>query len=264
MENNNRVALIIGAGDSTGAAIARRFAREGYVACVTRRSADKLQPLVDSIIAEGGRGHGFASDARKEDQVAELIETIERDIGPIEVMVFNIGANVPCSILEETARKYFKIWEMACFAGFLTSQAVAKRMVARGRGTILFTEVVRRELSQSPILARDGVADRTRLERCLDAYLSMAHLHNPEAGCAIPALGAEIARAETPVREEAEHWLRALQQAWAQTLGDGELAWALIAQCVGALLVARMLASEETQREVLDASRSMLHSALSQ
>lgn len=139
MENNNRVALIIGAGDSTGAAIARRFAREGYVACVTRRSADKLQPLVDSIIAEGGRAHGFASDARKEDQVAELIETIERDIGPIEVMVFNIGANVPCSILQETARKYFKIWEMACFAGFLTSQAVAKRMVARGRGTILFT-----------------------------------------------------------------------------------------------------------------------------
>ncbi len=139
MENNNRVALIIGAGDSTGAAIARRFAREGYVACVTRRSADKLQPLVDSIIGEGGRAHGFASDARKEDQVAELVETIERDIGPIEVMVFNIGANVPCSILEETARKYFKIWEMACFAGFLTSQAVAKRMVVRGRGTILFT-----------------------------------------------------------------------------------------------------------------------------
>ncbi|EQM74031.1 SDR family oxidoreductase [Stutzerimonas stutzeri] len=139
MENNNRVALIIGAGDSTGAAIARRFAREGYVACVTRRSADKLQPLVDSIIGEGGRAHGFASDARKEDQVAELVETIERNIGPIEVMVFNIGANVPCSILEETARKYFKIWEMACFAGFLTSQAVAKRMVVRGRGTILFT-----------------------------------------------------------------------------------------------------------------------------
>ena len=100
MENNNRVALIIGAGDSTGAAIARRFAREGYVACLTRRSADKLQPLVDSILAEGGRAHGFASDARKEDQVAELVETIERDIGPIEVMVFNIGANVPCSILE--------------------------------------------------------------------------------------------------------------------------------------------------------------------
>ena len=134
-----KVALVIGAGDATGGAIARRFAREGYVVCVTRRSLDKLQPLLDSIREAGGEAHGFASDARKEEQVAELVEQIERDIGPIEVMVFNIGANVPCSILDETARKYFKIWEMACFAGFLTSQAVAKRMVARGRGTILFT-----------------------------------------------------------------------------------------------------------------------------
>lgn len=139
MNENKKVALIIGAGDATGGAIARRFAREGYVACVTRRSLDKLQPLLETIRSDGGEAHGFASDARREEQVAELVEGIERDIGPIEVMVFNIGANVPCSILEETARKYFKVWEMACFAGFLTSQAVAKRMVARGRGTILFT-----------------------------------------------------------------------------------------------------------------------------
>ena len=68
-----------------------------------------------------------------------LVEQIERDIGPIEVLVFNIGANVPCSILEETARKYFKIWEMACFSGFLNAREVARRQVARGRGTILFT-----------------------------------------------------------------------------------------------------------------------------
>ena len=134
-----KVALIIGAGDATGGAIARRFAREGYIACVTRRSADKLQPLVDSIIAEGGQAHGFASDARKEEDVAALVEAIESSIGPIEAFVFNIGANVPCSILEETARKYFKIWEMACFSGFLTGQAVARRMVKRGRGSILFT-----------------------------------------------------------------------------------------------------------------------------
>ena len=134
-----RVALVIGAGDSTGGAIAKRFAREGYVACVTRRTADKLQPLVDDIRAAGGQAHGFASAARKEEDVVALVEQIERDIGPIEVLVFNIGANVPCSILEETARKYFKIWEMACFSGFLTSQAVARRMVTRGRGTILFT-----------------------------------------------------------------------------------------------------------------------------
>ena len=138
-KNDKKVVLVIGAGDATGGAIARRFAREGFVACVTRRSADKLQPLVDGIRAEGGEAHGFASDARKEEEVAELVERIERDIGPIEAFVFNIGANVPCSILDETARKYFKIWEMACFSAFLTAQAVARCMVTRGRGTILFT-----------------------------------------------------------------------------------------------------------------------------
>ncbi|MGM3217363.1 SDR family oxidoreductase [Pseudomonas sp. PhalM4] len=131
--------LVIGAGDATGGEIAKRFAREGYVACVTRRQAEKLQPLLEEIRAAGGQAHGFGSDARKEDEVAALVETIERDIGPIEAFVFNIGANVPCSILEESPRKYFKIWEMACFAGFLTAQAVARRMVQRERGTLLFT-----------------------------------------------------------------------------------------------------------------------------
>jgi len=134
-----KVALVIGAGDSTGGAIARRFAREGYIACVTRRTADKLQPLVDSIRSEGGQAYGYSSDARKEEAVAELFEQIESEHGPVEVLVFNIGANVPCSVLEETPRKYFKIWEMACFSGFLNAQAAARRMVARGRGTILFT-----------------------------------------------------------------------------------------------------------------------------
>jgi len=137
--NNKKVVLVIGAGDATGGAIAKRFAREGYVACVTRRSADKLQPLVDAIREEGGEAHGFACDARKEEDVVALVEQIENDIGPIEAFVFNIGANVPCSILEETARKYFKIWEMACFSGFLNAREVALRMVKRKRGTILFT-----------------------------------------------------------------------------------------------------------------------------
>ena len=134
-----RVALIIGAGDATGGAIAKRFAAGGHVACITRRDADKLAPLIASITEAGGRAHGFGSDARKEEEVIALVEQIERDIGPIDVMVFNIGANVPCSILEETARKYFKIWEMACFGGFLNGREVARRMVTRGRGTILFT-----------------------------------------------------------------------------------------------------------------------------
>ena len=133
------VALVVGAGDATGSAIARRFAQEGYVACVTRRSADRLQALVDSIVAAGGEAHGFGCDARKEDEVVALIADIESRIGDIEVFVFNIGANVPCSVLEETARKYFKIWEMACYAGFLNGQAVAQRMAQRRRGTIIFT-----------------------------------------------------------------------------------------------------------------------------
>jgi NAD(P)-dependent dehydrogenase (short-subunit alcohol dehydrogenase family) len=137
------VALVIGAGDATGGAIARRFACEGCVACVTRRHLDKLQPLIDQIEAAGGQAHGFASDARKEEEVIALVEQIEATIGPIEVLVFNIGANAPSSILEETARKYFKIWEMACFGGFLNAREVAKRMVAREgdghKGTIIFT-----------------------------------------------------------------------------------------------------------------------------
>ncbi|CAI8964510.1 SDR family oxidoreductase [Pseudomonas putida] len=137
--NNKKVVLVVGAGDATGGAIAKRFAQEGFVACVTRRSADKLQPLVDAINAAGCEAHGFACDARKEDDVVALVEQIESEIGPIEAFVFNIGANVPCSILEETARKYFKIWEMACFSGFLNGREVAKRMATRQRGTILFT-----------------------------------------------------------------------------------------------------------------------------
>ena len=134
-----KVALVIGAGDATGGEIAKRFAREGYIACMTRRNADKLKPLIAEIQTQGGTAFGFGSDARKEEQVIELIEHIESNIGPIEVMVFNIGANVPCSILDETARKYFKIWEMACFSAFLTGREVAKRMVTRERGTIIFT-----------------------------------------------------------------------------------------------------------------------------
>jgi len=139
----NKVALVIGAGDATGGAVARRFAREGYTACVTRRGLDKLQPLLAQIRAAGGTAHGFGSDARKEDEVVALVEQIESTIGPVEVMVFNIGANVPSSVLEESAQKYFKIWEMACFSGFLNGREVARRMVARAepqrRQTIIFT-----------------------------------------------------------------------------------------------------------------------------
>ena len=137
--NDKKAVLVIGAGDATGGAIARRFAREGYIACVTRRNADKLQPLVEQIQAAGGQAHAFGSDARKEEEMVTLVEKIEREIAPIEVAVFNIGANVRFPITETTARVYFKVWEMACFAGFLMGREVTKVMLPRGRGTILFT-----------------------------------------------------------------------------------------------------------------------------
>jgi NAD(P)-dependent dehydrogenase (short-subunit alcohol dehydrogenase family) len=147
-----KVALVIGAGDATGGAIARRFAREGFVACVTRRNAEKLAPLVKEIEAAGGKARAFGSDARKEEAMVELVASIEHDIGPIEVAVHNIGANVRFGIRETTSRVYFKVWEMACFSGFLMGREVAKVMAARGRGTILFTGAT------ASLRGRDGFA----------------------------------------------------------------------------------------------------------
>ena len=136
-----KAALIIGAGDDTGSAIARAFAREGFTACVVRRARhiDKLHSLVSSIEAEGNEARAFGVDARNEDEMTALVETIEREVGPIGVTVFNIGANVRFSVTETTAQVYRKVWEMAAFAGFLTGREVAKRMVPRGEGTIIFT-----------------------------------------------------------------------------------------------------------------------------
>ena len=135
----NRVALVVGAGDATGGAIAKRFAQGGLTVCAIRRDEAKLQPLVEEIRAAGGQAHGFGCDARKEEEVIALVEKIESTVGPIEVFVFNIGANVRTSVLEETARRYYKIWEMACFAAFLTAREAARRMAPRERGTMIFT-----------------------------------------------------------------------------------------------------------------------------
>lgn len=133
------VAVVIGAGDATGGAIARRFAREGYTLCVTRRQVEQLEPLVEDIQRAGGNAYPFGCDARNEEQMVGLFEQIERDIGQIEVVVFNIGANVRFSITETTERVYRKVWEMAALAGFLTGREAAKVMLTRGRGTIIFT-----------------------------------------------------------------------------------------------------------------------------
>lgn len=127
----------------------------------------------------------------------------------------------------------------------------------------LFAAIVERELSHSVALLGNEDSSRDKLQRCLDVYLSMKHVERPDSGCALPTLGAEIARADLGVRQNAEQWLARLQQAWGEALGDPQLAWAILAQCVGALVVARMLANPARQEEVLTASRALIDSQLS-
>ena len=103
-----------------------------------KRQGD-IVSFVNEIEDSGGKATGMHSDARKEEQVVELVESVENEIGPIEVFVFNIGGNVMFSILETTTQVYKKVWEMCAFAGFLTGREVARRMVSRKRGTMLFT-----------------------------------------------------------------------------------------------------------------------------
>lgn len=133
------VVLIVGAGDYIGAAIAKRFSAGGFTVCMGRRNGDKLAPLVSEIEADGGTAYGYSMDARDEDSTADVFRRIEQDVGPIEVVIFNVGGNVRFPILETTARVFRKVWEMACFAGFLTGREAAKYMVPRGRGCIFFT-----------------------------------------------------------------------------------------------------------------------------
>lgn len=135
------VCLVIGAGDATGAAIARRFAAGGYTACITRRPRhlERLEALAAEIRAAGHQAIPYGVDARDEDDTAGLFEEIERDVGPIEVCIFNIGGNVRFPLTETTSRVFRKVWEMCCFAGFLAGRQAARVMVPRGRGTILFT-----------------------------------------------------------------------------------------------------------------------------
>ena len=132
-------ALVIGAGDSLGSALARRFAREGLKVCIARRNADKLEPLAAEIRAAGGTVHAYGCDARREEQVVDLFAKVERDVGALEIVVFNVGGNIRFGLTEMTAQKYFKAWEMACFAGFLTAREAMKVMAPRGRGTLFFT-----------------------------------------------------------------------------------------------------------------------------
>ncbi len=154
MSDPKGVCLVVGVGDGLGSALAHAFAAEGHVVCMMRRARnlDALEAVAQSIRDAGGAAHAYGVDARSEDEMVALFATIERDIGPLEVVVFNIGANVRFGIRETTARVFTKVWEMACFAGFLAGREAANVMVPRGRGSILFTGAT------ASVRGRDGFA----------------------------------------------------------------------------------------------------------
>jgi NAD(P)-dependent dehydrogenase (short-subunit alcohol dehydrogenase family) len=136
--SRNATCAVIGAGDHIGSAIARRFAVEGFTVFAGRRTAEKLATLKAGIEAAGGACVARGLDARKEDEVAAFLQAADAH-APLEVVVINPGANVQFPILETTERVFRKVWEMACYAGFLAGRESARLMLARGQGTILFT-----------------------------------------------------------------------------------------------------------------------------
>ena len=132
-------AVVVGAGDALGGAIARRFAKGGLVAVPSRRKIKPLGELVAQIEADGGQAKGIPCDARDEEAVIAMFDRVEEEIGPVEAFVFNTGAQHRSSILDMTTRIYRQVWESATFAGFVTGREAARRMAAQGRGTIIFT-----------------------------------------------------------------------------------------------------------------------------
>ena len=139
MAESRGVAILVGAGDAIGAAVARRFAKGGYTVCICRRDASKSQGLVGERRAGGHNIHAFSVDARQEAEVQGIFARIEKEFGPIEVCLFNAGSNVNKPLLETTEKLFFKAWELACYGGFLVGREAARFMLPRGRGTIFFT-----------------------------------------------------------------------------------------------------------------------------
>jgi NAD(P)-dependent dehydrogenase (short-subunit alcohol dehydrogenase family) len=138
MRSRKATAAVIGAGDYIGAAVAKKFASEGFIVFAGRRNVDKLAQLVADVNAQGGRLIGRALDARKEDEINAFLQDAEKE-APLEVCVFNVGANVNFPLIDTTERVFRKVWEMACYGGFLTGREAARLMIPRERGCIFFT-----------------------------------------------------------------------------------------------------------------------------
>src|SRR3954449_6366412 len=138
MEQRNATVAVIGAGDYIGAEIAKKFAAEGFAVFAGRRNGEKLEPLVNEVESAGGTIFGRSLDARKEEEITAFLHDADQH-APLEVCIFNIGANVNFPILDTTERVFRKVWEMACYSGFLAGREAARLMVPRGHGNIFFT-----------------------------------------------------------------------------------------------------------------------------
>ena len=138
MQRRNATVAVVGAGDFIGSAIAERFAAEGYTVFAGRRNGDQLAPLKAKIEAAGGACETRTLDARSEESVTAFLTEADA-FAPLEVCIFNVGANVNFPILETTERVFRKVWEMACYGGFLTGREAARLMLPRGSGSIFFT-----------------------------------------------------------------------------------------------------------------------------
>jgi NAD(P)-dependent dehydrogenase (short-subunit alcohol dehydrogenase family) len=138
LEHRNATAAVIGAGDYIGAAIAKKFAAEGFTVFAGRRNGEKLAPLVADVEASGGRIFAHSLDARKEADINAFLKEADQH-APLGVCIFNIGANVNFPLLETTERVFRKVWEMACYSGFLAGREAARLMLPHGQGCLFFT-----------------------------------------------------------------------------------------------------------------------------
>jgi NAD(P)-dependent dehydrogenase (short-subunit alcohol dehydrogenase family) len=133
------VAVIAGVGEGLGFALGQRFAQAGFNVALAARSAERLARLAGEIRQAGGKAFAAPTDLREEQEVIALFDALESEHGPVQVAVFNAGANFRASIHDTPADMFEKIWRVGCYAGFLFGREAARRMTPRGAGSILFT-----------------------------------------------------------------------------------------------------------------------------
>jgi NAD(P)-dependent dehydrogenase (short-subunit alcohol dehydrogenase family) len=136
---STKVAVVVGVGPGLGAAVARRFGREGFAVALCARAEETLFPVEEEILRQGGRALSVPTDAASAASVETAFRRVRDELGPPEVLVYNAGAFRIGGVLEVTAAQFEACWQANCLGGFLAAQQALPAMVEGGRGTILFT-----------------------------------------------------------------------------------------------------------------------------